>query len=105
MKMLPKSLHTITAIVNVGRFISQEDSICASLHDMPRSMQGYANRAAEILGYTDCDDNYGLLAKAAIALDNDAGCRYSAAWYEANQQANVSGLPLFNAPNENGLTA
>jgi hypothetical protein len=56
MKTLPKSLHTVTVLVNVARHYQANiggDDVFA------------VNQALRILGYTDSPDDYGL-ANAAL---------------------------------------
>ncbi len=57
---LPKSLHTITAIVRVARFL-----IAQELNAMP---DGAVDRAVAILGYDLAVDPHGLAAKALAQL-------------------------------------
>ena len=63
---IPKSLHTITAIVAVARHCQQ--SVVARGHYMVAAV-----RAAEILGYpVDAIDTYGLIQRAADTLKKAA---------------------------------
>jgi hypothetical protein len=60
--MIPKSLHTVTALVNVARYIrtptgTAEDAVI---------------RATILLGYTDAPDPHGLIARAIAALAKGA---------------------------------
>lgn len=57
---IPKSLHTITSLVNVARFLMQER---AGLVPSAAVL-----RAAEILGYGNAADPYGLRDKAVAKL-------------------------------------
>jgi hypothetical protein len=57
--MIPKSLHTVTALVNVARILRAPGESAASAVD----------RAAIVLGYgAGSVDQYGLLAKATATL-------------------------------------
>ena len=59
--MIPKSLHTVTALVNVARHLNPAPT--------PAECAQLAPRAAAILGYPDdTADTYGLIARAAAAL-------------------------------------
>lgn len=59
--MIPKSLHTITALVNVARYIDARPQSCDCLP--------LAIRAAQILGYPlDTPDTYRLIERAAASL-------------------------------------
>lgn len=66
--MIPKSLHTITVLVNVARELRATDEVGARI---PHGWEFYAARAVRILGYT-CDaaaDPYGLRARAIAILE------------------------------------
>ena len=59
--MIPKSLHTVTALVNVARLFPE----------LLREQRYYAAAAAaaSVLGYPhDVDDTYGLIDRAAETL-------------------------------------
>ena len=56
--MIPKSLHTVTAIVAVARHLNAHPVECLQL----------ARRAAEILGYAGATDTYQLIERAALIL-------------------------------------
>jgi len=57
--MIPKSLHTVTAIVAVSRHLNADPVECLQL----------ARRAAEILGYpAGATDTYQLIERAAAIL-------------------------------------
>jgi hypothetical protein len=59
--MIPKSLHTVTAIVNVARMFPE------LLH--AQHYYAAASAAAAVLGYPhDVEDTYGLITRAAAAL-------------------------------------
>lgn len=58
--MMPKSLHTVTALINVARHLNPAPT--------PAECALLAQRAAAILGYDLVDDTYGLIARAAAAL-------------------------------------
>jgi hypothetical protein len=63
MKTLAKSLHTVTVLVNVAkRYIECERYTPADA----------VLKALEDLGYADCDDPYGLRAKAVHQINGDA---------------------------------
>jgi len=63
---IPKSLHTITAIVAVARATQQECIARGSFH-------WAALGAAEILGYPqDAADTHGLIARARKILEQGA---------------------------------
>jgi hypothetical protein len=63
--MIPKSLHTVSVLVNVARelILVRKD---AGL-PVPNSTQA-VDAAAVILGYGDAADDYGLKAKAVRVL-------------------------------------
>lgn len=64
--MIPKSLHTITALANVARHMM---NVSGTADDIANHAAFYVDRAAEILGYpADSTDTYGLKAKAAATL-------------------------------------
>lgn len=59
--MIPKSLHTVTALVNVARFVALNDCTTAPANAIAL--------AASVLGYTDSTpDIHGLKAKAVAVL-------------------------------------
>lgn len=58
--MIPKSLHTVTAIVAVARHLN------AAPH--PVECLSLARGAAAILGYADATDTYDLILRAAQIL-------------------------------------
>ena len=58
---IPKSLHTITAIVAIARHLNAAPHPCECTQ--------LARRAAEILGYpADVADTYQLIERAALIL-------------------------------------
>jgi len=64
---IPKSLHTVSAIVAVARY-TQKDALARG------SFYAAASCAAEILGYRTIDaiDVYGLIVRAADTLKKGA---------------------------------
>ena len=68
--MIPKSLHTVTALVNVAR------ALFANAH--PNSPRKYVaaevvlwvDAAADVLGYGGAEDNYALKMRAVAQLLN-----------------------------------
>ena len=64
--MIPKSLHTVTALVNVATYMR------ASASNEPAALSEAAThwveRAAQTLGYRGADDPHGLRAKAIAAM-------------------------------------
>lgn len=63
--MIPKSLHTITALANVARFLIERNGVT------PQSLaeaKGLCIDAAIILGYAHHSDDYGLIDKAAAVI-------------------------------------
>lgn len=59
--MIPKSLHTISALVNVARYIDARPQACDCLP--------LAIRAAQILGYpVGTPDTHGLIERAAAVI-------------------------------------
>lgn len=61
-KPLPKSLHTVTAIVRVARYVQSRARPGASTKEAVEA-------AVYILGYTNVDDPYGLAAAAIKQLE------------------------------------
>jgi hypothetical protein len=64
--MIPKSLHTVTALVNLARHLQD-----CNHYTGPRSATAaaYVSQAAVILGYGEgALDTYNLMGKAAAAL-------------------------------------
>ena len=58
---LPKSLHTVTVLVNVARAI-------AALNGRGREPAEYVDTALSVLGYAGTPDAYGLADKARAIL-------------------------------------
>jgi len=70
---IPKSLHTVSAIVAVARYCLQNEPVFAD--SIARgNFYWVAARAAEILGYpvVDTTDTYGLILRAADTLKKGA---------------------------------
>lgn len=61
---IPKSLHTVTAIVAVARYINPTPAACECAQ--------LARHAAVILGHDPADDTYGLIGRAADTLKKGA---------------------------------
>lgn len=67
--MIPKSLHTITALANVARNVLAQHPDAVRLIDDPAKRADWAvGVALAILGYADADDTYNLRAKAAATI-------------------------------------
>jgi hypothetical protein len=62
--MIPKSLHTVTALVNVGLHLWAD----AAQRGVSMGTEYAVDRAAAILGYDDAGDTYGLKTRAAALL-------------------------------------
>jgi len=60
MKTLPKSLHTVTAWVNVARFLATQNGL---------SPNNAAHAAAHILGLDEMSDTYELRAAVIKQLE------------------------------------
>lgn len=66
--MIPKSLHTVTALVNVARIVTPKTDL-GTLVDPLAYAKLCVAEAARVLGYPDAtDDPYGLRAKAIAVL-------------------------------------
>lgn len=61
--MIPKSLHTITAIARVAQHVLATDPEMADADVLTA-----CDWAAQILGYANVADDYGLIAKAAAVI-------------------------------------
>lgn len=69
MKPMPKSLHTVSVLVNVARLFQQ----LAAANGGARMSAEYAIESAiGSLGYHGAPDPYGLAARAAAILEKDA---------------------------------
>jgi len=66
MKNLPKSLHTITAWVNVARFLAAQDGFAPNPYLSPLYA---AHAAAHILGLDEMSDTYELRAAVIKQLE------------------------------------
>lgn len=64
-KALPKSLHTVTAIVQVARLIFDASAKACD----PITKVGAVEEALAALGYAGAADPHGLAAKALKALE------------------------------------
>lgn len=58
--MIPKSLHTVTALVNLAKHLMEYND------DAP--IENCVYKAVHILGYTDTPDVHGLIAQALKKL-------------------------------------
>lgn len=65
MNTLPKSLHTVSALVNVARYLQ---NTAQARDGAPQPAAYWITRAAEIVGYPMASDPHGLLAIAARKL-------------------------------------
>lgn len=61
MKPIPKSLHTVTVLVNVAAHIRKDHPHTISVHNAVRE-------AAEVLGLNSQPDQYGLIESAIKQL-------------------------------------
>lgn len=68
--MIPKSLHTITALAKLGAYLMRIDK--AGTPWAPVTPERAALAAAVILGYAGTDDTYGLIDKAAAVIAKGA---------------------------------
>ena len=66
-KTLPKSLHTVTALVNLASHLRDGRPVTHCGHCQ------YVSEAAVILRLVDKVDNHGLIAKAVAVLDKKQG--------------------------------
>jgi hypothetical protein len=69
--MIPKSLHTVTALANLGRHIALEQRFPGNCE-----LEAAVSIAAAILGYSDADDVYGLKVKATAILRGEQYAAY-----------------------------
>jgi hypothetical protein len=67
--MIPKSLHTVTVLVNVAREILLRGDYG---NTSPLRCMLAVDKARRILGYADTPDVYSLAARAVVILEKEA---------------------------------
>jgi hypothetical protein len=67
--MIPKSLHTVTVLVNVAREHVRNAGL--SYTSAPLCYQVAVRHALKVLGYADTPDAYGLAARAVAILEKE----------------------------------
>ena len=74
MNTIPKSLHTVTALVNVARALRNQDRFNGRSDNLPAA---YIAAAAQILGYVGAEDPHGLRDAAQRQFERASACEPS----------------------------